>query len=104
MNDNAIYHQKYLKYKAKYLELRKLIGGTKDNCICHEYNNNGEHIKEYSRKYNPTTHFCGNKCVEKKREKGSRCSGKINPGDPNNKPIHKKCQSNKCNKKTLKCE
>jgi hypothetical protein len=59
MEVNNIYYQKYLKYKSKYIELKKLIGGAirckgKDNrgCLreCKKFitpKNNGSSNKEY---------------------------------------------------------
>ena len=46
------YKQKYLKYKTKYLELKKLIEGGTDN-INIEQNGGGTHRQNFLKKSNP---------------------------------------------------
>lgn len=43
-----IYYQKYLKYKAKYLELKRLLGGGKCGTKCYS-SSRGKHEFGYSK-------------------------------------------------------
>jgi hypothetical protein len=73
------YYRKYLKYKTKYEDLKKKIGGK--SCVgtmsgkC-EYKNKDD--REVVNCYNPAESFCGKNGIKHKRGKGGKCSKEDN--------------------------
>jgi hypothetical protein len=82
------YYQKYLKYKAKYLELKKSLEGRGDKCGVKDCDFNKNWCSQTIDDKGKTTKY---ECI-KKLEKGEQC----NHSDF-------KCSSNNCDPKTNKC-